>query len=115
MAKLNVIFEKPFSHGCIIICKDGSTFIHWGFTAKELPYLSKHVFALTCFAKHDFCELHLERPHITCFTCKILKAISGEIPILTPIDIQQIWIVKGKGKIAKFLSKNACSLAEMLS
>jgi len=106
---------KPFSNGELLIRADGQAFILWKLTLKQQEFYGKRISPFFCFAKADLCERHLKRPHLTCFTCKVLAMVSGKLPILTPIIIRQVWDIQPKGKLHKFVFKNCLSCAEFTS
>ena len=111
----SLFLARDFGQCQIYVNAKGETYLMWILTKKQRRLKGNKINWLTCFSRFDLCERHLERPHLTCVTCKILKVISGEMPLFYKINIKQIWEQTPKSVIRKRLFKDVLSLAEMLS
>jgi hypothetical protein len=115
MQKSPLLSVRNFGYVSLAVDTLGQTFLVWNLTKKQKRFLDLEISPLFCFWKYDLCERHLKRIHLTCFSCKVRRVVSGKLPLTFPVHVHQIWSIEKKSKIRKFLFKNALSFAEALS
>lgn len=113
--KIPLLFSKHFSNGNILVFEDGQAFIQWIFTERQKPFLNRKIPWFLCFFMADLCQKHMKTPHPTCISCKLLKAVTGDLPEFTPILIRQIWDIQPKTKVHEIAFRHCLSLAELMS
>lgn len=115
MSAHKFLFERKFKNVSLLVDDKGQTWLYWRLTPKQRSFLGKSISPFFCFKVADLCERHLERPHLTCFTCKILRVVSGKMPFLYPVIVHQVWQQTDMSVLQGILFKNFLSLSEMTS
>lgn len=111
----HIVFEKKYKYVSLFVDDKGKTYLLWHLTPKQLSWFGRKLFFLLCFKQADLCERHLKRPHLTCVTCKLLKVVTGKMPLFYPVIVRQIWQQSNMGVLQSLFFKEAVSLAESLS
>jgi hypothetical protein len=106
---------RKFKYVAIAADSQNNFYLIWLLTEKQQQHLGKNISFLTCWKKHDLCERHLKRVHLTCLTCKLRRVVALKDPLIYKITIHQVWLRQDRSAVRKILIKKLLSLTEALS
>jgi hypothetical protein len=101
-----------FNFCSICVSKDGKVWLLWHLP-KEYDKFKNHKIAwFNCFYKYNLCRKNLKRVHLTCFRCKLRKAVTGKLPVMQQVMLHVLPLQLNYDAIQKVVIKNLLSVLE---
>jgi hypothetical protein len=94
-------------HSVLAVREDGKFFQIF-----RILKLRKKISPWTCWRNERLCDKTLQRPHLTCFSCRIRRIVGREISPVLEVTPYILLIPRNRGRLKTFLGKKFCTLAE---
>lgn len=99
--------------GWYSIVDDGSNSMYCVIKLDEyrMKFYGRKISPLMCYRYPNLCYLRLRRPHLTCFRCKLRRAVEGKYPLISRAYFKMILFNPDKNAFERAVFRILMTLA----